>query len=238
MYIINSYWKLFLCGLNNFHTLKILFLLLCFYLQVFWFCSKNIIVSLRNSFSPAVSNVMDMSKVYTNIPLITVLLVSGAMVAQSHIASEILHQKLEDSLSMNHKVLYQMYEAFFLSQNLPPDWLYLHVCVTVGSEHPRSCESNFKYCQTFQWSSSALVDVISFDQLLIMDNVISECIIHTIDHQIYLSVPLHIDNLPCGITEDDILPVLMQLLSWVCAYKQMCNDSSVHILHRYTNFCY
>lgn len=32
-----------------------------------------------------------------------------------------------------------------------------------------------------------------------------------------------------------ILPVLMQLLAWVCVYKQMCNDSSVHILHRNTN---
>ena len=170
-----------------------------------------------------------MSQVYTNVSLITVLLVAGAMVAQSHIASAILRQKLKDCLNMKHKVLYQMHKAFFLSQKFPLDWLYCHVCVTVGSEHPRSCgQGNFTYCQKFQWSSSALVDLISIDQLLIMDNVLSECIIHTIDHPIYnyIRVPLYIDNLPCGITEDDILPVLMQLLAWVCV---MCNDFSVHI---------
>ena len=56
---------------------------------------------------------IDKSKVYTNISLVTVLLVAGAMVAQSHIASEIFHKKLEDSFSMNYKVLYQIHEAFF-----------------------------------------------------------------------------------------------------------------------------
>ena len=73
-----------------------------------------------------------------------------------------------------------------------------------------------------------------------MDNVLSDSIIHIVDHQIYdyIRAPLHIDNLPCGITEDDILPVLMQLLAWVCVYRQMCNDSSVHILHHNTNKCY
>ena len=169
---------------------------------------------------------MDISKLYANISIITVLLVAGVMVVQSHTPSQILYQKLEDSFSMNHKVLYQMHDAFFRSQKFPPDWLYLHVCVTVDSEHHGSCESNFSYCQNFQWSSSALVDLILIDQLLILDNVLSESIIHIIDHQIYdyIRVPLHIDHLPCGITKDDVLPVLIHLLSWVYVYKQMCND--------------
>ena len=161
---------------------------------------------------------MDISKLYTNISIITLLLVAGVMVVQSHTPAQILYQKLEDSFSMNHKVLYQMHDAFFLSQKFPPDWLYLHVCVTVDSERNGSCESNYSYCQNFQWSSSALVDLILIDQLLILDNVLSESIIHIIDHQIYhhIRVPLHIDHLPCGITKDDIFTVLMQLLSWVC----------------------
>ena len=37
---------------------------------------------------------MDMSKEYTNVSLITVLLVAGTMAAQSHIASEMLHQNI------------------------------------------------------------------------------------------------------------------------------------------------
>ena len=53
-------------------------------------------------------------------------------------------------------------------------------CVTVGSVEPESCDdsffklhdgqSNCSYCQKFQWSSSALVDLISTDQLLILNN--------------------------------------------------------------------
>ena len=89
---------------------------------------------------------------------------------------------------------------------------------------PESCDtssilggqSNFTYCQYFQWSSSALVNLISIDQLFVLD-VISESIIRTIFHWKYLDVPLRIDALPCETTElDDILGALIQLLPWVC----------------------
>ena len=63
-----------------------------------------------------------------------------------------------------------------------------------------------------------LVDLISTDQLLILDNVISENIIHVIEHQKYMAVPLQIDTLPCDIRVDDILTALMRLLPWVCIY--------------------
>ena len=52
-------------------------------------------------------------------------------------------------------------------------------------------------------------DLISTDQLLILDNVISENIIHVIEHQKYMAVPLQIDTLPCDIRVDDILTALM-----------------------------
>ena len=120
---------------------------------------------------------------------------------------------------------------FDLKNFLQTGFTFMYVCVTVDSEHHGSCESNYSYCQNFQWSSSALVDHILIDQLLILDNVLSECIIHIIDHQIYcyIRVPLHIDHLPCGITKDDVLSVLIHLLSWVYVYKQMCNDYIVCI---------
>ena len=82
----------------------------------------------------------------------------------------------------------------------------------------RDEQSNFSYCQKFQWSSSALVDLISTEQLLILDNVISENIIHVIEHQKYMAVPLQIDTLPCDIRVDDILTALMRLLPWVSIY--------------------
>ena len=95
--------------------------------------------------------------------------------------------------------------------------------MTVGSVQSGSYDnsssggqSNFSYCQKFQWSSSALVDLILVDQLLIMDNIISNSIIHVVQHQKYMEVPLQIYNLPCDIKDNDILAALMRLLPWVC----------------------
>ena len=61
-----------------------------------------------------------------------------------------------------------MQEAFFPSQNLPPDSVRLNVCVTVGSVQPGNCdnsfspwgEGKFSYCQKFQWSRSVLLNLI------------------------------------------------------------------------------
>ena len=153
-------------------------------------------------------------------------LLAAAVVLQSNsqVTPQVIYQKLEDALIADKSVLYMMQEAFFPSQSLSQDLVYLNVCVTVGSMQPGSCDnssllggqSNFTYCQYFQWSSSALVNLISVDQLFVLDSVISENIIHSIFHWKYLHVPLHIDALPCETTEDDILGALMQLLPWVC----------------------
>ena len=70
------------------------------------------------------------------------------------------YHKLEKSLIQNRFVLHQMQDAFFPSQNLPPDSVHLHVCVTVGSVQPENCDNSFltgdqgkfSYCQKFQWS--------------------------------------------------------------------------------------
>ena len=138
--------------------------------------------------------------------------------------THLVYRKLENALTGNKTVLYQMQEAFFPSKGSSRNVVYLQVCVTVGRVQHGSYEnsslpgvqSNFTYCQKFQWSSSALVDLISIDQLLIMDNMISGSIIHVVEHQKYMKVPLQIYNLPCDITDDDILAALMRLLPWVC----------------------
>ena len=75
------------------------------------------------------------------------------------------------------------------SSSLSQDLVYLGM-------QPGSCDtssllggqSNFTYCQYFQWSSSALVNLISIDQLFVLDSVISENIIHSIFHRKYLEV--------------------------------------------------
>ena len=98
--------------------------------------------------------------------------------------------------------------------------------MTVGGVQHENCDNfslsggqcNFSYWQDFQWSSSALSDLTSIDQLVILDNLISESIIRIVWHRKHLEVNLQIDTLLCETTEDDILAALMQLLPWVCMY--------------------
>ena len=159
------------------------------------------------------------------------LLIVAAVNAQSKsdVAIWDTYQKLENSLIQNRFVLHQMQEAFFPTQNLPPDSLSLHVCVTVGGVQPGNCDNcflpggqgNFFYCQKFQWSRSVLLHLISNDQLLALDNVIIQRINSFINHQAELEVPLRIDTLPCDVTKDDILEALMQLLPWVSIHLHM-----------------
>ena len=63
-----------------------------------------------------------------------------------------------------------------------------------------------------------LLNLISDDQLLILDSVLIERINHFIKHKRGLKVPLQIDILHCDVTEDDILEALMQLLPWVSIF--------------------
>ena len=150
--------------------------------------------------------------------------------SKSDVAIQDTYQKLEKSLLQNHFVTHQMQEAFFPTQNLPLDLLRLHVCVMVGSVQPGNCDSsflpggqgNFSYCQKFQWSRSVLLNLISVDQLLVLDNVIIDHINHIIKQRdADLQVPLQIDTLPCDVTEDDILEALLQLLPWVSIHLHM-----------------
>ena len=147
-----------------------------------------------------------------------------AVESYSNIAPQVIYQKLEEALIADSNVLYVIQEAFIPSRILPRNFVHLHVCVIVGSVQPANCDnsslfgghSNFSYCQDFQWTSSALHDLISIDQLFILDNVISVWVFHLPEHRRYIDVPLHIDTLPCETSEDDILAALMQLLPWVC----------------------
>ena len=149
--------------------------------------------------------------------------------SKPHIASQVVYQKLEDDLIADSNVLYLMQEVFIPSKIFPYNLVHLYVCVEVGSVLPGDCDNsslpggqcNFTYCRKFQWSSSALVNLISIDQLLILDNVISHNIFRTTQHRGYTDVTLHVDALPCKTTEDDILAALMQILPWVGIYTYL-----------------
>ena len=158
--------------------------------------------------------------------LATVLVIHS----KPHIVSQVVYQKLEDALISDSSLLHLMQEIFIPSKMVPNNLVFLQVCVTVGSVLPGDCDNssllggqrNFTYCRKFQWTSSALVNLISIDQLLILDNVISHNVFLTAQHRGYIDVTLHVDALPCKTTED-ILAALMELLPWVgiCIYLRV-----------------
>ena len=155
------------------------------------------------------------------------VLVTIATIVQraNHIAPQAVYQKLEHALITDSNIRYLMQHKFFPSQKPSPDLVFIHVNITVNSTGvPESCGGHhplpdklisFPYYQVFQWSSSPLLNLISIDQLLILDNVISERICHNVHHESSLHVLLHVDTLPCNTSEDDLLEALMQLLPWV-----------------------
>ena len=162
------------------------------------------------------------------------VLMTIAMTAQStnHIAQQAVYQKLEHALTTDSKARYLMQRTFFPPQRRSLDIVFIHVNITVNSTGvPESCGEhhplpdkliNFSYQQKFQWTSSPLLNLISVDQLLILDNIISERICQTLQHYGFLHITLHIDTLPCNTSEDDLLEALMQLLTWVSTSVFAC----------------
>ena len=143
--------------------------------------------------------------------------------SQKHIAPQAVYQKLEHALITDSKVGYLMQHTLFPSHGPSPDRIFISVNVTVGSMLPGSCDgspllddtpTNFSFYQEFQWSMSPLLNLISVDQLLILDNVISRGIHHDMESHDFLPVSLHIDTLSFNTSKDDLLEALMQLLPW------------------------
>ena len=183
---------------------------------------------------------MAICTLYSIVSLILLAEVVHSKIHNVSHASFVVYQKLENALVTNHEVLYLLQEALFPSQGLNRgDWLDLATCVMVDSVQDEICEKshfsgeqrNFTYCRNFEWSSSALVDLIPYDQLFVLDNVLGEVIFHLIQRRDFIYIPLHIDSLPCGTTEDDLRNALLRLLSWVCTYSVYLIKHFVYISH-------
>ena len=168
---------------------------------------------------------MSMTNVLTGLSLffITTMVVHG----RGDKAPHALFQKLEDALKTNKQTLYLLRKTFFPSQHLPRDLVNLHVHVTVYGVLSNKCDehcpasgaiSNVSYTQTFQWSSSPLLDLIPSGQLLTLDNVLSRTVYQDTFHHSSLPVELQIDSFPIDATEKDLLEALIQLLCWVSTF--------------------
>ena len=160
---------------------------------------------------------------YTSISLLLILAIS--VQCDDHMPPQLVHQKLENALKTNTKMLYLMQGGFFSFYGIPQDFVFLDVCIAVGTGRCNKNSSfsgalsNSSYHQKFQWSSSVLLDLISNDQLLIMDNVLCRAVQNGIRHCSWLPMQLQIDSLPSGVSEKDLLEALIQLLYWVCVFR-------------------
>ena len=159
---------------------------------------------------------------------ITLLLIATmTMGGRSDMAPQVLFQKLKNALIVDNDTLYQMQKAFFPLQGLPRDYVYLNV--TVGKTLTKRCAgysspdvlSNFTYCQSFQWSSSPILGLISNDQFLILDNVLSRLVQIWFQRRSWLAVRLQIDSLPSSVSKENLLEGLLQLLNWVCVFSAL-----------------
>ena len=128
------------------------------------------------------------------------ILITVASTARSthHLATQAVKQKLEHALITDSKVGDLLQDTFFPSQGSPQDLIFISVNVTVDSMLPDT-PANFSYFQKFQWRSSPLLSLISIDQLLILDHVVSEIIYRITEHHDFLNILLHVDTLPCTV---------------------------------------
>ena len=168
---------------------------------------------------------------YARISL-SLLIATLIMGGRGDMAPQVLFQKLEEAFKADNKTLYQMQGAFFPVQESPNDYVYFDVSVTIDSIVPGECpgyssslgvSTNFRYHKKFQWSRSPFLDLISNDQLLAMDNVLSRTVYNSIQRHSWLTVQLHIGSLPCNVSKNDVLEALIQLLSWVCKFMCILN---------------
>ena len=132
-----------------------------------------------------------------------------------------VYEKVEDALVSNPEILYMIRQVFLqtLHIQLPPvDVVDIEPCIKVDRFEDCSAKGNYSKCWQFQWSNSPLLNVITVDELLAFENVFSVVVYSRIAGSVigrYLTIPLHIDSLPCTVSESEILQTLAMIISWV-----------------------
>ena len=139
--------------------------------------------------------------------------------------NDLLYQKLETALINNSKALLEMKLKFFPSFQphiQEVQILHLHVCMRVMDQFTTFTISNENdssiLCWNFKWSASALLSLISIDQLIALDfpyvNMIYSSIQRSMAHKA-ISITLSAGLLPCMPSKGELQEALAQLLSWV-----------------------
>ena len=148
----------------------------------------------------------------------------------------LLYQKLEGALINNPKVLFQLKEMFFSvsgSHTQEVQILHLHVCVRVGTtevfQSPETSANSSNgthtstHCWNFRWSASALLNLITVDQLMTIDFVyvyfVYQHIRGTTGHH-NINIKLNAVLLPCmhKPSENHLKGALIHLFTWVSLF--------------------
>ena len=146
-----------------------------------------------------------------------------------------LFHRLEDALVKNSEFLYSLQESLFSKQRYVQS-IHIVACVTMATagqqnyskmedkyEHERSPNSSFGYfnCWHYQWTCSAMLDLISLEQLVTIENVITPNIIwytlghHTDNSESKVKLSLHLDTVGYQPSESELSQTLAKVLGWV-----------------------
>ena len=141
-----------------------------------------------------------------------------------------LYSHMEDALVHNKEALFKLRELFFPTlhtERLDSLVKFIKICVTIDEVPETKCRtvegyvpvaSNFSHCNIFQWTSSALLSHINFNQLLVLENVFTVILYgHLLGHSsfIFTDISLHLKTLPCAPSEKSLHSTEYILASWV-----------------------
>jgi len=141
-----------------------------------------------------------------------------------------LYQRLEDSLTNDSQTLYALRQTFFpLHRTISPA-IAIKVCIEVGEIQTVSCNreghssdpafsntTSDEKCWWYQWSSSALLAMITADELLAFDNIFFLIVYSHIGPSVHYSIEFALQpaSLPCMPSSNEMQATLTALLSWV-----------------------
>lgn len=139
-----------------------------------------------------------------------------------------LHHMMEAALLRNNQTIYDIQERFLNSKYMAKNkFTYLHfhnTCLTVDKlDCPLNQSStgflsgSYHRCWEFQWTDSALIDLISEDIISLLDPISGQIrktfILLTKGHSIY-NLHIHLKR-PLCIKENALMDEFLKVLSWV-----------------------
>ena len=151
-----------------------------------------------------------------------------------------LHQRLEASLVSDSQMLYSLQQAFFPLHRTVSPAISIKVCIKVGELQSENCSreghsgepafSSGKKCWWYVWTSSALLSLITADELLAFENIIFFTVYSIIGPSMSHAIDLILqpESLPCMPSLSEMETTLTTLLSWVCVTIQTVETSYVY----------